>query len=100
MFEQAPILEVLVVPEGDGARLYVAGWCSPALRGRLDSQRSAALSVMPDLADLDRFMWAADAPYVASKTNGRTEIAARGRAAVVLDSWCGNSFDLQLVGLI
>jgi hypothetical protein len=87
MAKQHPVLEVLVVPEGGGARIYVADWCSPATRAELDSQKSAFVSTTLDLAGLDRFMWGCDAPYRAATTNGRTELVARGRSAIVLDGW-------------
>jgi hypothetical protein len=87
MREQSPVLEVRIVPEGDGGRLYVADWCSPALRARLDSQKSAKLEAMPDLAELDRFMFGTDAPYRKTSTNGKHEFTARGRSAIVFDRW-------------
>jgi hypothetical protein len=87
MREQFPVLEILIVPEGEGARLYLADWCSPALRARLDAQKSARLEAMPDLVEFDRFMFGADAPYRKTSTNGKHEISARGRSAIVLDEW-------------
>jgi hypothetical protein len=87
MREQSPVLEVLIVPEDEGARLYVADWCSPALKARLDSQKSVKLDAMPDLGELDRFMFGADAPYRKASTNGKHEINALGRSAIVLDEW-------------
>jgi hypothetical protein len=87
MREQTPVLEILIVPEGEGARLYVSDWCSPALRSRLDAQKSGRLAAMPDMGELDQFMFGADAPYRNASMNGKHEISAHGRSAIVLDEW-------------
>jgi hypothetical protein len=81
------VLELLFVPEGDGARLYVAGWCPVAVRERLDAVRSARLPAFPNLADLERFMWNVDAPYRLRAMGPNLELEARGRGAVVLGEW-------------
>jgi hypothetical protein len=85
--EVCPVLELLVLPEGSGARIYVAGWCPPAVRLKLDSQKGARLSAFPDPEDLQKFMWGADAPYISRGAGRGIEIQARGRAAIVLGEW-------------
>jgi hypothetical protein len=85
--KQAPVLEVLLARETKGARLYVAAWCPPSIRLILDRQMSAVLTEFPDVSNLDRFMFAADAPYVARATSAGFEIEAHGRSAIVLGEW-------------
>jgi hypothetical protein len=93
MHEMAPVLELLMVPEGSGARLYVAGWCPPAVRMRLDAQRSATITTLPDAGQLAAFMWKSDAPYQRVDRVGKLEVIARGRAAVVLAEWLNGLLD-------
>ena len=87
-----PVIELLFVPEGDGARLYVAGWCPVTVRERLDAVRSVRIPAFPDLADLEKFMWNADAPYRVRAMGPNVEIEARGRAAVVVGEWVNSCF--------
>ena len=89
MREQAPVLEILIVPDGDGARLYVGSWCPPAVRSRFDAQLSAVIRTKPDAGELEQFMFAADAPYRFQARAGKLEIVARGRSAIVLGEWMG-----------
>jgi hypothetical protein len=86
--EQSPRFECFISPEVGGARLYVVGWMPPSLRQRLDAQGEAVLASMPDLGELDRFMWSCDAPYDKEpSTVGGVSLASKGRGAIVLAEW-------------
>lgn len=87
MREQTPVVEFLLVPEAEGVRLYVAGWCPPLIRTRPDPARSVHIGRVPDLGDLDSYMWNADAPFRRRASGVNVEVEARGRSAIVVGEW-------------
>lgn len=85
-----PVIDIFIGPDRGGWRLYFprASWCPPMLRDHLDENLEAFPVKEPDLADLERHMWAGDAPYEKSVTkHGGVEIRASGRSAIVLGVW-------------
>ncbi len=90
MTEQAPALDLFLSRHGDAWRLYVApgSWAPPVLANRMDEHREIYPVREPDLDDLERHMWAADAPYSKRVTSlGGVELGATGRSAVVMLVW-------------
>jgi hypothetical protein len=82
------VLEVFIDKDRDAWRLYTSGWIPPHLRAKLDEHGEAFPVAEPDLEKLDKFMWAADAPYEKTVTKrGGVELKVRGRSAVVLWEW-------------
>ena len=65
MTPQWPVTDVLIVPDGGGWRITFApfSWDPPMLRMRTNARREVFPVARPDLEDLERFMWACDAPY-------------------------------------
>lgn len=58
------------------------------LANHMDEHREVYPVREPDLDDLERHMWAADAPYQKRVTSlGGVELGARGRSAVVVLVW-------------
>jgi hypothetical protein len=87
MTARTPVLDLFIGRDGDGWRLYVAAtsWKPHLLRRRLDERGEIFRVAAPDLADLDRVMWNADAPFERRPTtDGGVEVLARGRSANVL----------------
>ena len=90
MTEPAPVIDVFFSRHGDAWRLYLApgSWAPPMLRDRTDEHGEIYPVGEPDLADLDRHMWATDAPFEKrGATTGGVQIVARGRSAVVMLVW-------------
>ena len=82
--------DAFIGKHGDAWRLYVAeeSHCPPELRAKLDARLEAVLLTQPDLADLERHMWANDAPYQKRDVKrGGVELAAQGRSAAHLAEW-------------
>jgi len=85
--------------ERDAWRLYATGWVAPYVRRRLDAHREAYPVREPDLADLERYMWKLDAPYVRRGTSvGGTLIEAKGRSAIVIWEWLDGQLDASKLG--
>jgi hypothetical protein len=87
---KTPVLDLFIGRDGDAWRLYVAptSWMPELLRRRMDERGEIFPVAAPDLADLDRLMGNADAPFVRRPTtDGGMEIFARGRSAEVLIGW-------------
>jgi hypothetical protein len=79
-----PEISVLFSRDREGWRLYADGWVAPFVRQKLDAHREAYPVCEPDLADLERYMWKLDAPYVRRSTSvGGSLIEAKGRSAIV-----------------
>jgi hypothetical protein len=90
MTPKIPLLDLFIGRDGDAWRLYVAptSWKPELLRRRMDEHGEIFPVVVPDLSDLDRFMWKGDAPFERRPTtDGGMEILARGRSAEVLVDW-------------
>lgn len=88
------VIDILIVPDHSGARLYVArsSWCPPMLRDRLNGDLEAKLPTLPDWDDLERVMWDTDSPHEKRLTkSGGAEIRARGRSAVTFASWLADT---------
>jgi hypothetical protein len=86
---KAPIIDVLIARDGDAWRLYSApySWRTP-FSLHIDKRGDIYPVGRPDVADLDSFMWDADAPFERRPTaDGGVEIVARGRSAVTLAVW-------------
>ena len=66
MTPQWPVTDVLIVPDGGGWRITFApfSWDPPMLRFHTNARREVFPVARPDLEDLERFMWACDAPYL------------------------------------
>jgi hypothetical protein len=82
-----PVLDLFIGRDGDAWRLYVAAtsWKPEVLRRRMDERGEIFPVGAPDLADLDRVMWNADAPFERRPTtDGGVEVLAQGRSAKVL----------------
>ncbi|MGO9837775.1 MAG: hypothetical protein ACLP1X_26605 [Polyangiaceae bacterium] len=87
MAPEIPILDVFIGRDGDGWRLYVAptSWKPELLRRRMDERGDIFAVAAPDLADLDRVMCNAHAPFERRPTtDGGVEVLAQGRSAKVL----------------
>ncbi len=87
---QSPVLDVFLDRHGPAWRLYLSpdSWCPPMIQRHLGDHREAFPVAEPDLANLDKLMWAADAPY--DKTiakSGAVQVVARGRSAAALLPW-------------
>jgi hypothetical protein len=90
MAPKTPVLDLFIGRDGDAWRLYVAptSWTPELLRRRMDEHGEIFPVAAPDLSDLDRVMWNADAPFERRPTtDGGMEIVARGRSAEVLIGW-------------
>ncbi len=86
-----PELDLFIGRDGDAWRLYVAptSWKPELLRRRMDERGEISPVAAPDLADLDRVMANADAPFERRPTmDGGVEILAQGRSAKVLLLGC------------
>jgi hypothetical protein len=87
MTPKTPVLDLFIGRAGDAWRLYVAptSWTPELLRRRMDERGDIFPVAAPDLADLDRVMWNADAPFERRPTtDGGVEVLAHGRSAKVL----------------
>jgi hypothetical protein len=87
MAPKAPVLDLFIGRDGDGWRLYVAAtsWTPGLLWRRMDERGEIFPVAAPDLADLDRLMGNADAPFDRRPTtDGGVEVLAKGRSAKVL----------------
>jgi hypothetical protein len=87
MAPKAPVLDLFIGRDGDAWRIYVAptSWKPELLERRMDEHGEIFPVASPDLADLDRLMWKADAPFERRPTtDGGVEILAQGRSAKVL----------------
>ena len=87
MAPKTPVLDVSIGRDGDAWRLYVAptSWKPELLRRRMDERGEIFPVAAPDLADLDRVMCNADAPFERRPTtDGGVEVLAQGRSAKVL----------------
>lgn len=90
MTEQAPVLDLFFSKHGDAWRLYLApeSWAPPMLANHMDEHREIYPVREPDLDDLERHMWAGDAPYLKRVASlGGVELGAKGRSAVVMLVW-------------
>lgn len=91
----APIVDVFIARDGARWRLYVApgAWCPPMVHDHLNAQGEASIANF-DAAELERFLWAADAPHALRSTaTGGAQIEARGRSAIVLAEWLAAKLD-------
>jgi hypothetical protein len=89
MTPKAPIIDVLIAPDGANWRMYSAAlsWRVP-FHPHIDGRGDIVPIGRPDVADLDRFMWETDSPFERRVTaNGGVEIVASGRSALVLALW-------------
>jgi hypothetical protein len=87
MAPQTPVLDLFIGRDGDAWRLYVAptSWTPELLRRRMDERGEIFPVAAPDLADLDRVMSKAHAPFERRPTaDGGVEVLAQGRSAKVL----------------
>jgi hypothetical protein len=87
MAPKTPVLDLFIGRDGDAWRLYVAptSWTPELLRRRMDERGDIFPVAAPDLADLDRVMCNADAPFERRPTtDGGVEVLAHGRSAKVL----------------
>jgi len=91
MKPQWPVTDVLIVREGYAAwRIYFGprSWDPPMLRRWMNARREVCCAGRPDLEDLERFMWAGDAPYEKRLTgDGGVELFAKGRGGFQLVLW-------------
>jgi hypothetical protein len=90
MKPKAPVVDLLIIRDGDAWRLLFApmSWVPGSLRTRVDGRRELFPVKQPDAEDLERFMFDADAPYDRRPTrDGGLELLARGRSAVCLLVW-------------
>jgi hypothetical protein len=86
-------IHLLFSRELDGWRLDARGWIAPAMRQRLNPNRFPVRE--PDLADLERFMWKASAPYLLKRTaTGGVLIEAEDRSAVMVCEWLKEHLDV------
>lgn len=82
------IIDLLLSRDGNAWRVYAAGWVPPSLRSELDNYGERFPLPEPDLDELERFMWAIDAPFTFHRPRGGgVELSARGRSAVALSVW-------------
>jgi hypothetical protein len=87
MTPKSPVLDLFIGRDGDAWRLYVAptSWKPELLRRRMDERGEIFPVAAPDLADLDRVMGNAGAPFERRPTtDGGVEVLAQGRSAKVL----------------
>jgi hypothetical protein len=110
MKPQWPVTDVLIVRDGYAAwRIYFGprSWDPPLLRRWMNARREVCCAGRPDLEDLERFMWAGDAPYEKRLTGdgGRgVELFAKGRGGFQLAFWIaeyiqpGCTFDVVIGG--
>jgi hypothetical protein len=87
MTPRTPVLDLFIGRAGDAWRLYVAptSWTPEVLRRRMDERGEIFPVAAPDLANLDRVMRNADAPFERRPTaDGGVEFLAQGRSAKVL----------------
>ena len=87
MTPKTPVLDLFIGRDGDAWRLYVAptSWKPELLRRRMDERGEIFPVATPDLADLDRVMRNAGAPFDRRlTTDGGVEVLAQGRSAKVL----------------
>jgi hypothetical protein len=87
MTPKTPVLDLFIGRDGDAWRLYVTStsWKPELLRRRIDEHGEIFPVAAPDLADLDRLMCDADAPFERRPTtDGGVEVLAQGRSAKVL----------------
>jgi len=87
MTPKTPVLDLFIGRDGGAWRLCVAAtsWKPHLLRRRLDEQGEIFPVASPDLTDLDRVMWNANAPFERRPTtDGGVEILAQGRSGKVL----------------
>jgi len=65
MTPKTPVLDLFIGRDGDAWRVYVAptSWKPEVLRRRMDEHGEIFPVAAPDLADRDRVMWNADAPF-------------------------------------
>lgn len=91
MKPQWPVTDVLIVRDGRLAwRMYFGprSWDPPMLSRWMNARREIRSLGRPDLEGLERFMWAADAPYEKRATgDGGVELFAKGRGGVMLAFW-------------
>ena len=60
----------------------------PMLRRWMNARREVCCAGRPDLEDLERFMWAGDAPYDKRLTgDGGVELFAKGRGLLLRWGW-------------
>jgi hypothetical protein len=87
-------IDLLFSQDRGAWRLYVNGWVAPYVRRRLDANREAFPVGEPDLADLERLMWKADAPYALKRTAvGGVLIEAKNRSAIMIWEWLDGHLD-------
>jgi hypothetical protein len=92
-------IELLFSKQADAWRLYADGWIGPYVRQKLDANREAFPVREPDLADLERFMWKLDAPYLKQKTSvGGVLIEAKKRSAIAIWEWLDGHLDSSALG--
>jgi hypothetical protein len=87
MTPKNPVLDLFIGRDGDAWRLYVAptSWKPELLRRRMDGRGVIFPVAPPDVADLDRLMRNANAPFERRPTtDGGVAILAQGRSAKVL----------------
>jgi hypothetical protein len=87
MTPKTPVLDLFIGRDGDAWRLYVAptSWKPELLRRRMDERGEILPVAAPDLANLDRLMGNANAPFERRPTtDGGVEVLAQGRSAKVL----------------
>jgi hypothetical protein len=85
-----PVIDVYIMPEGDAWRIICAPvWREPeVLLPHLDETREIFPVGRPDLEELDRFMWAHDAPYEKQLSEaGGVALFAKGRGGQMLAEW-------------
>ena len=89
MTPKAPVIDVLIAPDGDSWRMYSApySWRAP-FSGRMDRRGDVFPVGRPKIADLDRYMWETDSPFERRVTaDGGVEIVAKGRSALTIALW-------------
>jgi hypothetical protein len=88
---KSPVLDLFIGRHGAAWRLYVAptSWKPELLRRQMNERGEIFPVAEPDVADLDRMMCNAHAPFERRPTmDGGVEILAHGRSAkVVLLGW-------------
>ncbi|HTA89765.1 MAG TPA: hypothetical protein VK745_09330 [Polyangiaceae bacterium] len=92
-------VELLFSRDRNAWRLYANGWIAPYVRRKLDASGEAFPVSEPDLADLERYMWNLDAPYVHKKTAvGGVLIEAKDRSAIMIWEWLDGHLDSSTLG--
>ena len=85
---QSQEIELLFSRDRGAWRLYTHGWVAPYVRLKLDEHGEAYPVREPDLADLERYMWKLDAPFVQTHSAvGGVAISAKARSAIVIWEW-------------